>query len=430
MKVPKMNVTIIRTLLVLILSCLLISLSISGVSAAIPGDLNKDHEISREELSDAIISYMGTNYAGEDADSLEKEALRETARKHFTITVTDLAGREVTVPTRVERVVLGHSLYIQEFAAIEGEDFTDKIVGWGSELETKDFDTYSQYLEVYPEIADIPIIGSMSRNTFDTESVVSLNPDLVIMPLMRYEAAKENIQLLESAGIPVLIVDFWKSPLENTQESTLLLGKVMGKEERAENIAEFYGEQMDLVYSTLNSIDSETSTSQTVYVEYGSRGPSQYGITFTDSNWGPMLTKLGAANVAEGVASMSAIDPEYLLSQNPDIIIIAGQYWPENPDSMGLGYSTSLEESQDDLQGFCTRSGWDKLTAVENNNVHAIHHGISYHIYNFVGMQALAKWIYPEEFADLDPDENLKEFHKRYLPVNYTGTWIVDIEEV
>ncbi|MDI3484992.1 MAG: iron complex transport system substrate-binding protein [Methanolobus sp.] len=425
-----MNVTIIRTLFIAILSCHLICSGISGVSAAIPGDLNKDHEISRTELSDAIISYMGNNYAGDDVKSLEKEALRETARKHFTMTVTDLAGREVTVPTRVERVVLGHSLYIQEFAAVEGEDFTEKIVGWGSELETKDFDTYSQYLEVYPEIADIPIIGSMSRNTFDTESVVSLNPDVVIMPLMRYEAAKENIQTLESVGIPVLIVDFWKSPLENTQESTLLLGKVMGKEERAENISEFYGEQMDLVYSTLESIDPESSEFQKVYVEYGSRGPTQYGITFSDSNWGPMITKLGAVNVAEGVASMSAIDPEYLLSQNPDIIIIAGQYWPENPDSMGLGYSTSTEDSIEDLQGFCTRSGWDTLVAVEDNNVHGIHHGISYHIYNFVGMQALAKWIYPQEFADMDPDANLQEFHERYLPVNYTGTWIVDIDEV
>ncbi|TQD25915.1 ABC transporter substrate-binding protein [Methanolobus vulcani] len=425
-----MNVTIMRTLCILLLSCQLILLGISGASAAIPGDLNKDYEISRAELSDAIISYMETNYAGENTNSLEKEALRETARKHFTITVTDLAGREVTVPTRVERVVLGHSLYIQEFAAVEGEDFTEKIVGWGSELETKDFDTYSQYLEFYPEIADIPIIGSMSRNTFDTESVVSLNPDVIIMPLMRYEASKETIQTLESVGIPVLIVDFWKSPLENTQESTLLLGKVMGKEERAQNISEFYGEQMDLVYSTLNSIDPESSTSQKVYVEYGSRGPSQYGITFSDSNWGPMITKLGATNVAEDVASMSAIDPEYLLSQNPDIIIIAGQYWPENPDSMGLGYSTSVEDSREDLQGFCTRSGWDELTAVKNNNVYSIHHGISYHIYNFVGMQALAKWIYPEEFADMDPDENLREFHERYLPVNYTGTWIVGIEEV
>lgn len=425
-----MNENIIRNLFVLILSCQLISLGIYGASAAISGDLNKDHEISREELSDAIISYMDNNYGGEDTNSLEKDDLRETARKHFTMTVVDLAGREVTIPTMVERVVLGHSLYIQEFAAVEGEDFTEKIVGWGSELETKDFDTYSQYLEVYPEIADIPVIGSMSRNTFDTESVIALNPDVVIMPLMRYEASKDNIQALEKAGVPVLIVDFWKAPLENTQESILLLGKILSKEERAENISAFWGEQMDLVYSTLNAIDTENSTSQKVYVEYGALGPSQYGITFDDSNWGPMMTALGATNVAEDVSSMSAIDPEYLLSQNPDLIIIAGQYWPENPDSMGLGYSTSIEDSKDDLQGFCNRSGWDKLTAVKNNNVHGIHHGISYHIYNFVGMQALAKWIYPEEFADMDPNENLKEFHERYLPVNYTGTWIVDIEEV
>jgi len=423
-----MNTTVKRRLFVGILLCFLISLRICVASAAIPGDLNNDNMISRAELSDAIISYMKFTYAGESVKCLEKDMLRETARKHFTITVTDLAGREVTVPTRVERVVLGQSLYIQEFAALEGENFTEKIVGWGSELETYDMDTYNEYLKKYPEIENIPTVGSLNKNTFDTEAIISLNPDLVIMPLMMKDIAQKSTENLENAGIPVLFVDFWKDPLENTQKSILVMGQVLGREKRAEDISRFYGEQMDKVYSVLNSKE-ENDTKQKVYVEYGSFGPSQYGMTFSTSNWGPMITKLNGINIAEGVASMAPIDPEYLLAENPDIIIIAGQYWPESKDSMILGYATNLTESRKRLQGFCTRSGWNTLNAVKNNNIHGIHQGISYHIYNFAGIQALAKWMYPEKFADLDPEANLREFHERYLPIDYNGVWILDIGE-
>lgn len=423
-----MNAAVKRGLFAGFLLCLLVSLSICLASAATPGDLNNDHRISRVELSDSIISYMKSRYIGENVKCLEKDMLRETARKHFTITVTDLAGREVTVPTRVERVVLGQSLYAQEFAALEGENFTEKIVGWGSELETYDIDTYNEYLEKYPEIENIPTVGSLNKNTFDTEAIISLNPDLVIMPLMMKEMAQKSTENLENAGIPVLFVDFWKDPLENTQESILIMGQVLGREKRAENISEFYGKQMDKVYSVLNSME-ENDTKQKIYVEYGSFGPSQYGMTFSTSNWGPMITKLNGINIAEGVASMAPIDPEYLLAENPDIIIIAGQYWPESKDSMILGYSTNPTESRELLQGFCTRSGWNTLNAVKNNNIHGIHHGISYHAYNFAGIQALAKWMYPEEFADMDPEANLREFHERYLPIDYNGVWILDIAE-
>ncbi|WP_269851614.1 hypothetical protein [Methanosarcina horonobensis] len=47
------------------------------------------------------------------------------------ITVTDLAGRSVSLKVPVERVILGSSRDLHEFAAIEGEDFSRKIVGWG-----------------------------------------------------------------------------------------------------------------------------------------------------------------------------------------------------------------------------------------------------------------------------------------------------------
>lgn len=41
-------------------------------------------------------------------------------------------------------------------------------------------------------------------------------------------------------------------------------------------------------------------------------------------------------------------------------------------------------------------------------------------------LEAFAKWLHPEEFADLDPAQDFKDFHKEWLPFEYSGVFFVD----
>ncbi len=36
----------------------------------------------------------------------------------------------------------------------------------------------------------------------------------------------------------------------------------------------------------------------------------------------------------------------------------------------------------------------------------------------------MAKWFYPEEFKDVDPNVALKEYHDKFMPIDYTGTFL------
>ena len=99
------------------------------------------------------------------------------------ITVTDLAGREVVINSPVEKVVLASARHLHEFAALLGEDFLNKIVGWGPDLNLYDQDTYLTYEAAFPSIADITDIGYHSKGTFSVETVISLDPDVIIFPL-------------------------------------------------------------------------------------------------------------------------------------------------------------------------------------------------------------------------------------------------------
>ena len=345
------------------------------------------------------------------------------------ITVTDLAGRKVSLKVPVQTVVLASGRHIHEFAAVAGKDFLDRIAGWGPDLNLYDQDTYDKYLEIIPEIADVPDVGYHSKGTFSTEKVISLNPEVVIFPLwlVGNDDVLADIGKLELAGIPSIFIDYYNKPFENPVESTLLLGTLLGKEERAREITDFYKEQVDIVYSRLTKI---VKPRPTVYLEVGSKGPDVYGNTYSNtSGWGAVIDKCRGNNIAEGVIENSGpINPEYLLSTNPDIIIFSGSFWPSTYDSMRLGYHAATGTSGDLLGDFTKRPGWNTLDSVKTHNVHSLFHGFSFRIYNFAGIQAFAKWFYPDEFKDLDPIENLKEFHKRFIPVEYSGVWIMDLE--
>jgi iron complex transport system substrate-binding protein len=51
------------------------------------------------------------------------------------------------------------------------------------------------------------------------------------------------------------------------------------------------------------------------------------------------------------------------------------------------------------------------------------------HASNFAAVQQLAKWLYPQEFRDLDPRARLEEFHRRFMPVAHNGTWMIALDE-
>lgn len=81
------------------------------------------------------------------------------------------------------------------------------------------------------------------------------------------------------------------------------------------------------------------------------------------------------------------------------------------------------------MQTYAQRPGWSELNAVKNGRMYALYHDLSRHIFDFAGLQFFAKTIHPDLFDDLDPDAALREFHEKFYPVEYTGTWFLGLEE-
>ena len=155
------------------------------------------------------------------------------------ITTTDVVGRKVTVPDVPKRVVLG--FYYEDYLAIAGPGSLDRVVGlslttW-KDWRPKQFAAYEKAL---PKLKTLPDVGSTDDNTFSIEKLIATKPDLLILATFSYEALGESVKQIEAAGIPVLVLDYLSQTVDKHVASTLALGKIMGQEKRAQELADNY----------------------------------------------------------------------------------------------------------------------------------------------------------------------------------------------
>ncbi|CCF83125.1 conserved hypothetical protein [Nitrolancea hollandica Lb] len=209
--------------------------------------------------------------------------------------------------------------------------------------------------------------------------------------------------------------------------STLLMGKLMGKEGRAQKFVDFYLQQLNEVYSRVDKI---IKPKPTVFIDRAS-GYTDCCGTFGRANLGLLIERAGGHNIGSDLVPgwSGNVNPEEIVSADPDVIIATGANWSATlPDGyIELGYKTALETAQADLQQLVENRNWGMLQSVQNKRLHGIWHQFYNSPYHFVALQQFAKWLYPEEFQDIDPAANFAAFHKEFLPIEYSGTFWADL---
>ena len=357
------------------------------------------------------------------------ETKKDTAQNNKPIEITDVTGRTVTLKKPAERVVLQWSGAGGPFftiSALMGKDTPKVIAGMDTSLQDYRADMWKHFTTEMPELAKIPVVGTVGDKTFNAEQVVALNPDVIFIPVdLKDQYESDAKAKMDAAGIQTIYIDYHAEKLESHQKSIEAIGKALGKEERAAEINKFYTERVTRVLDRVSKINKPKPT---VYLEVGMNGPEEFGNSFSSNySWGALATMAGADVITKDVIKKtSPINPEFILEKNPDIIMIMGSYWPKKPTSMGLGFEATEASSQELLKAFTIeRQGWSELKAVENKQVYSAHHGLPREVFDAAVFEYLAKTFYPEEFADVDPEATLKEFYDKFLPFSYSGIWFM-----
>ena len=335
--------------------------------------------------------------------------------------ITDALGRTVALKGPAERIVLGFNY--EEYTAVAGPAGWDRVVGFARTLWT-DWRpaTFKRYLLPIPRLAALPDVGNTEDGTFSLEKVLSLRPDLVVMAEWSFGQLREQVGQLEALGIPVMVIDYNAELPERHAASTVALGRATDNEERGRTLAALYAGKMDEV----SRLAAMAGTHPKVYVELGQGGAGTIGNSYWQSMWGRLLDRVGAANIAAGhiAGAWGPLSPEYVLAANPDAIFIAGSSWVNRPGAVVTGYDAPIELTRSRLAPYAQREGWAGLAAIQSGELHAIEHGLCRALFDYTATQYLAKQLYPEAFADIDPVAELRRYHEQFLPVPFDGTWM------
>jgi len=312
--------------------------------------------------------------------------------KEKQLTLIDQADRTVMVQRPVERIVAIFPSITRIILALDG---CNRLEGVSSITTSGERANKMIMLQAYPELLELPNTGHPKEP--NAEQIVFLKPD-VIFGCRRLECCSP---IQEKTGIPVVGIYTNPNIASGCFESYRLAGKIIGKEERAEELIEFNEEK----FAELAEVTSQIPDSEKPRVHLAFWG----SITESPGSYYP-VDLAGGINVISSESSVT-VSKEQVIAWNPDFILIhAG---PSGPDRLSI-------------EGVLSDPDLQTVNAVKNKSVY-------YTKGHFIGWDPatgltetfyMAKLFYPDKFEDLDVEKEGNRILANFYGVDGLYTWI------
>ena len=314
-------------------------------------------------------------------------------------TITDMLGRQSTIPAQVDRVICSGSGCLRLLTYLQAHNrivAVDSIEVHGSPIDAR------PYAIANPQFKDYPIFGEF-RGQDSPELIAGLDPQPQV--IFKTFAARDGDpdQLQTKTGIPVIALEYGNLTYgrEKLNASLELIGKVMGVQERAAAVIGFFDAlEADLLARTADVPEDRRPT--TYIGGLGQRGP--HGFQSTEPSFAP-FTFTRAKNVAaplstpEQRASHATVSKEQIVIWDPEIIFI-------DVATMRLdGGVNALDQLRID-------PAYQTLSAVHAGRIYGLFPYNSY-TQNYESIFANAYYVgqvlSPDRFTDVDPMAKAEE---------------------
>ncbi|PZO68216.1 MAG: Fe3+-hydroxamate ABC transporter substrate-binding protein [Paracoccus denitrificans] len=340
------------------------------------------------------------------------------------VTLTDADGRQVVLDAPAKRVALGEADLILSLMLLT-DDPVAPIAAWGSP-ERLDPGIRRALEQRFPAINAIPVAGSASPVEFNIESVIATDPDLYVIRV--FDPAWERVRAqLDQSGIPVIFLDSpaldQMAPDQRVAFSLSLLGKAIGKDDRAKAYETFISEH----YARARSLVDQRPDRPKVLLD---------GNATRDCCWVP-----GKQNRLRGLVSFAGgeivgsdlvpgyagkISQEYIMAADPQVLIATGGQHLADAHGLVLGVGTDVAAAQASLDQLLATGIRPELDAVRDGRAHGIQHLLTISPLEVLAMEAFVGWIHPELADRINPNATLRELNDRFLPVPLSGALWVD----
>ena len=315
---------------------------------------------------------------------------RDAASAAQEITVTDNAGRSVTLPHPVTRVVVANRYNME---VIQSLGVLDRVCG-------VDYGIY-QDRNAYGGFTEDQVIGT-NQGALNYERIIELHPEVLVIP--NNGAWEDAESKLSPFGVKVVVMNPYYT--DHFEELYRLAGAIFGKETEAEEFISYFKEKLDYIQQHLAGIPKKT-----VYYEYKKSG----WTTIPGDYFYKMVEYAGGDNIFSDAVN-THIDIEAVVERNPDAIIKVGEDGAA-PQWQAPGAAELMARKQ----RLIDRPGWDHIRAVQDDNILIMSQYVQGGAAKIIGTMYIAKFLYPEQLPDLHPEDVFRYWveqyqHKEYQP--------------
>lgn len=326
-----MKTTLKKHLSIILICTMLAVLTACGTDSATTTQSTTESTTTASVSETASSEDTSEDVSSEELSSEESSTEADAEQTVYPVTVTDQAGREVTIEKEPSSIVSGYYISSSLLIAL---GLKDKVVG----IEAK-ADKRPIYKLAAPELTELPNVGTAKE--FNLEACAALSPDLVILPMKLKDAA----QSLTDLGITVLLVNPESQDLLTEMINTIATATNTNSE--AAKLLAYIDSQKAILTSALSGVEPES-----VYLAGNSSFLSTAGPSMYQSS---IIELAGGKNAADSITDTywTEISYEQLLAWDPSYIIIA----------------SDAEYTVDDVMNDPNLA---ECTAVKNSHVYAI----------------------------------------------------------
>ena len=281
----------------------------------------------------------------------------------FPLTLTDDAGREVTLEAEPQRIV---SLAPSNTEIVCALDACDRLVG------VTDFDDYPA------DVVEIDKVVTMAQ--VDVEAVVATEPDLVLAAGNELTPTA-IIDQIADFGVPVLVL--YPESLDEVSANIELVGMAVGRDGEAAALVGEIASRVEAVEQAVADLERPRTFYEVSVFE---------GTIYTagERSFLASLIETAGGEPVTGDALSTSIELEELVAVDPELILLGdATYDPTiTPETVAQ------------------RQGWETMTAVDDGRVVVVSEDVVItrpgpRIVD--GLEALARAIHPDAFAAAVP---------------------------
>jgi iron complex transport system substrate-binding protein len=310
------------------------------------------------------------------------------------ITLLDIKGRVVTMAKPVERVIVLQANFGELIKAIGSEDMIVAVCD----------DTLMQQ-KLLPDLSALPSLGKSKEP--DMELLIELEPDIVFS---NEYTDPDLIKNIESAGITVVCLSAHGS-LTATRMALKNLGYILEETDKVNELLNWQNSYLDLISERINTVAYDEKPR----VLYSWSLANVIGTSGGDCPVKDLIEYAGGIDIAaELPGEYIEVDPEWVIVQNPSLILKEGMGWYTE-----ASYEINdPSRAQELIEEFSKSTIFESIDAVREEKVFVLSTSLISTNQCWIGLIYMAKLFHPSLFEDIDPRAINQEYLNKFLRID------------